>query len=46
MRADGNDDKTHRGLFVKSRIKRPDICEAMKSRNLVLAPSTPGIRSA
>ena len=34
------------GLFDKSRMKRPDICEAMKSRNFVLAPSTPGIRSA
>ena len=34
------------GLFDKSRMKRPDICEAMKSMNFVLAPSTPGIRSA
>ena len=34
------------GLFDKSRIKRPDICEAIKSMNFVLAPSTPGIRSA
>ena len=34
------------GLFDKSRMKRPDICEAMKSMNFVLAPSTPGIHSA
>ena len=34
------------GLFDNSRMKRPDICKAMKSMNLVLAPSTPGIRSA
>ena len=34
------------GLFDKSRMKRPDICEDMKSMNFVLAPSTPGIRSA
>ena len=34
------------GLFDKSRMKRPDICEAMKSMNFVFAPSTPGIRSA
>ena len=34
------------GLFDKSRMKRPDICEAMKSMNFVLAPCTPGIRSA
>ena len=33
------------GLFDKYRMKRPDICEAMKSMNFVLAPSTPGIRS-
>ena len=35
-----------KGLFDKSHMKRPDICEAMKSMNFVLAPSTPGIRSA
>ena len=48
MRADGNDVKTHltEGLFYKSRMKRPDICEAMKSMNFVLAPSTSGIHSA
>ena len=34
------------GLFDKSRMKQPDKCEAMKSMNFVLAPSTPGIRSA
>ena len=34
------------GLFDKSRIKQPDICEAMKSMNFMLVPSTPGIRSA
>ena len=34
------------GLFDKSRMKRPDIFEAMKSMNFVLAPNTPGIRSA
>ena len=33
-------------LFDKSRMKRPDICEAMKSMNFVLAPSMAGIRSA
>ena len=48
MRADGNDLKTHltEGLFDKSRMKRPDICEAKKLMNYVLAPSTPGILSA
>ena len=48
MRADGNDVKTHltEGLFDKSRMKRPDICEAMKLMNFVLAPSTLNIRSA
>ena len=48
MRANGNDVKTHltEGLFDKSRMKRPDICETMKSMNFVLAPGTPGIRSA
>ena len=34
------------GLFDKYRMKRPDIFEAMKSMNFVLAPNTPGIRSA
>ena len=34
------------GLFDQSLMKRPGICEAMKSMNFVLAPSTPGIRSA
>ena len=34
------------GLFDKSRMKRQDILEAMKSINFVLAPSTLGIRSA
>ena len=34
------------GLFDKSPMKRPDIFEAMKSMNFMLAPSTPGIRSA
>ena len=34
------------GLFDKSRMKRPDIFEAMKSMNFMLAPSAPGIRSA
>ena len=34
------------GLFDKSRMKRPGIFEAMKSMNFVLAPNTPGIRSA
>ena len=34
------------GSFDKSPMKRPDIFEAMKSINFMLAPSTPGIRSA
>ena len=34
------------GLFDKSRMKRPDIYEAMKSMNFMLVPSAPGIRSA
>ena len=34
------------GLFDKSGMKGPDICEAMKSMNFVLAPSMLGIRSA
>ena len=34
------------GLFDKSPMKRPDIFQAMKSMNFMLAPSTPGIRSA
>ena len=34
------------GLFDKSRMKRPDIFEAMNSMNFELAPSTLGIRSA
>ena len=34
------------GFFDKSRMKRPDICEVMKSMNFVLAQSTLGIRSA
>ena len=34
------------GLFDKYHMKRPDICEAMKSMNFVLDPSTPGIRLA
>ena len=34
------------GLFDKYSMKRPDICEAMKSINFMLTPSTPGIRSA
>ena len=34
------------GLFDNSRMKQPDTCEAVKSMNLVLAQSTPGIRSA
>ena len=34
------------GLFDKARMKRPDICEAMESMDFVLAPSTPGVRSA
>ena len=29
------------GLFDKSRMKRPDIFEDMKSWNFVLAPNTP-----
>ena len=33
------------GLFDKYRMKRPDICEAMKLMNFLLAPSTPDIRS-
>ena len=34
------------GLFDKSRMKRPDIFEAIKSMNFMLASSTPGIRSS
>ena len=34
------------GLFDNSRMKRPYICEAMKSMNFVLAQSTPDIRAA
>ena len=34
------------GLFDKSRMKRPDIFEAMKLMNFILVPSAPGIRSA
>ena len=34
------------GLFDKSPMKPPDIFEAMKSMNFMLAPSTPGIRWA
>ena len=34
------------GLFDKSRMKRSDIFEAMKSMNVMLAPSAPGKRSA
>ena len=45
MRAGGKDDNT-KGLFDKSRMKRTDIFEAMKSMNFVLAPNMPGIRSA
>ena len=33
------------GLFDKFRMKRPDIFEAMKSMNFMLAPSALGIRS-
>ena len=32
------------GLFDKSRMTLPDIFEAMKSMNFMLAPSAPGIR--
>ena len=34
------------GLFDKSRMKRPDIFEAMKSMNFMLVQSAPGVRSA
>ena len=34
------------GLFDKSRMKQPDIFEAMKAMNFVLAPNTPDIHSA
>ena len=34
------------GKFDKSPMKRPDIFEAMKSMNFMLAPGTPGISSA
>ena len=34
------------GLFDNSRMKRPDIFEAMKSTNFVLTPNTLSIRLA
>ena len=34
------------GLFDKSRMKQPDVFEAIKSMNFMFLPSVPGVPSA